>query len=125
MNTQLIIAFAVIIIICCIISYFIGLANGRKRLLDDARDLFKFIINTEHLTTAGKINLGYGILLVLIASILALPLTFIIIYQALFGHVIFSFDFISEIIKYFTYCAIPISLIESLIYCVDKYIFKR
>jgi len=95
-----------------LIGYFIskGKEDAKLKLIE----LFKFILENEFLTPAGKMNYGFGILLTF--SMMSIPLGGALLYQAIFKQQIIDPSLLYYIIKYFTYCAIPLSIIEGLIF---------
>lgn len=78
-------------------------------------DLFKFIWKCETIILPGKVNYSGGVLIILTCLVLALPLTFSLIYTAIFGKYLIDSNLITYIIIYFVVCCLPISLVEVII----------
>ena len=105
------------------IGFFLGktnkrLSNMKTRVTPLQRiiDLFKFIWKCETIILPGKVNYSGGVLIILTCLVLALPLTFSLIYTAIFGKYLIDANLITYIIIYFVICCLPISLVEVVIH---------
>lgn len=101
--------------------FLIGFILGKTRKNDKGVvtqlfDLFKFILTNEFLSPPGKVNFCGGILVVFACIVMAFPLLFSMMYKMFFGVQLIDVNLTNYVIIYFCVCAIPLSVIEAIIY---------
>lgn len=85
-------------------------------------DIIIFIIKTETLSFAGKVNIVGAILAIIAGLVLELPLIFSFFYKLIFGTQLIDTNSFTCIIYGIIGCIIPISIIEAIFAGIEKII---